>query len=250
MFRPVIMRLLEAEAAMVRGIGGMRGEEGEGGIPMVAWGVLLTILFVLSGCSRPGGLSGDVAVRTASGEVIRGSRIYVRLIPSTEAFERDWAQAIAVFRQDVAPAVEEQKVANHKAEEARLAWDQALTAGSKAGAKGRRFRSSAPAQRLWRDVRATESAAFQAKKRVWEIIGKHEEQAETLLDAHATQRVQTDQTGHYALVKIPAGKVYIYARFRERNTTFTWLVPIQVKSGIQSQDLTQDNQGTAWPFVP
>jgi len=235
---------------MARGIGGIRGDGNKGGMRMGAWSVLLTSLLVLSGCSRPGGLLGDVSVRLPSGDVVHGSRINVRLISSTDAFERDWVQAITVFRQDVAPAVEEQKTAAQKAEEARLAWDHALTAGSKAGASSRRFRSSAPAQRLWRDVRATEAVAFQARKQVWEIVRKHEEQAEALLDTHTMQRVQTDQTGHYALVKIPTGNVYVYARFRDRNTTFTWFVPIQVKSGVQSLNLTQDNQSAGWPFVP
>jgi hypothetical protein len=229
---------------------GIRGRKTVEMAPIVAGSILLSIFLLFSACSRSGGLLGDVTARLPSGEVVRGSRIHVRLIPSTEAFERDWAQAITLFRQEVAPAVEEQKAAEHKAEEARLTWDHALTAGSKAGARSRRFRSSAPAQRLWRDVRATESLAFQARKRVREIVRKHEEEADTLLDKYATQRVQTDQNGHYALVKIPAGKANIYARFQEKNTTFTWFVPIQVNAGVQSVDLTQENQGGAWPFVP
>jgi len=235
---------------MARGNRGIGGPESGGWAPIIGRGVFLASLFLLSGCSRTGGLLGDVAVRMPSGDVLRGARINVRLIPSTEAFERDWAQAIAVFRQDVAPAVEEQKAADHKAEEVRLAWDHALTAGSKTGAKSRRFRSPAPAQRLWKDVRATEAVAFQARKRVWEIVRKHEEEAEVLLDKYATQRVQTDQTGHYAMVKISAGKANVYARFREGNSTFTWLVPIQVKAAVQTLDLTQENQGGTWPFVP
>ncbi len=235
---------------MARGNSGIGARKSVARMPAAAGGIFLFTLFLLSACSRTGGLLGEVTARSPSGDVVRGSRIHVRLIPSTEAFERDWAQAIASFRQEVTPALGEQKSAEHKAEEARLAWDHALTAGSKTGAKSRRFRSSAPAQRLWTDVRATEALAFHARKRVREIVRKHEDEAETLLDKYATQRVQTDQNGHYALVKIPAGKANIYARFQEKDATFTWFVPIQVKPGVQSLDLTQENQGGAWPFVP
>lgn len=218
-------------------------------------GVLLVLLFTAAGCSRSGALSGDVVVRTAAGELMRGARIGVQIVTSTEAFEREWADAIAAFRHEVAPAADAQKAAAQKAEQARLAWTRALTARGKDRARGGQWTLSlrdtnaAGSQELWRSVRATEGVAFQARKRVEEIVRTHDAQAVTLLDKHATQRVQTDETGRYVLVKIPSGKAYLAARLRADKAQFVWFIPVQVQGGAQQLDLTEQNQG-GWPFTP
>jgi hypothetical protein len=224
-------------------------------VRVTAAAVLLATALALSGCSRTGALSGDVAVRIASGEVTRGARMSVYLIVPSEAFEREWAEVIAAFRQEVAPAVEVQKGTEHRAEEARLKWDRAVAARGKDGTRrgqwtlALRDSNVAGSQGLWRNVRATEGVAFQAKKRVWEIVRKHEGQADAVLTKHATERVQTDETGHYVIVKVPAGKVYLYARLLEKKEDFVWFVPIEVQTGTQRADLTGDNQRN-WPIVP
>ena len=84
---------------------------------------------------------------------------------------------------------------------------------------------------------------------MWEIIRRHEEQAHALVEKHTTQRVQTDETGHYVIVKVPVGKVYVYARLRDKAADFVWFLPIQVETGTQRADLTQDNQRN-WSFIP
>jgi hypothetical protein len=217
-------------------------------------GVLLVLLFTAAGCSRSGALSGDVVVRTAAGELMRGARIGVQIVTSTEAFEREWADAIAAFRHEVAPAADAQKAAAQKAEQARLAWTRALTARGKDRARGGQWTLSlrdtnaAGSQELWGSVRATEGVAFQARKRVEEIVRTHDAQAVTLLDKHATQRVQTDETGRYVLVKIPSGKAYLAARLRADKAQFVWFIPVQVQGGAQQLDLTEKNQG-GWPFT-
>jgi len=222
---------------------------------MTVGGLALAALLILSGCSRSGALSGDVVVRTASGDVSRGARISVYLVLGSEAFEREWAEAVAAFRQEVAPAVEAQKAAERRSEEARLAWDRALAARGRAGARRGnwtltlRESAAAASHERWRSVRATEGLVFEAKRRVWDIVRKHEEQAQALVQKHAAQRVQTDEAGHYVLVNVPAGKAYVYARLREKKEDFVWFAPVDVQSGTQRADLTQENQ-RRWPFVP
>jgi hypothetical protein len=223
--------------------------------PARAASVLLVLVLAVAGCSRSGALSGDVAVRPVAGEVVRGARISVQIVPSTEAFEREWADAIAAFRHEVAPAADAQKAAAQKAEQARLAWTRALTARGKDRARGGQWTLSlrdtnaAGSQELWGSVRATEGVAFQARKRVEEIVRTHDAQAVTLLDKHATQRVQTDETGRYVLVKIPSGKAYLAARLRADKAQFVWFIPVQVQGGAQQLDLTEQNRG-GWPFTP
>lgn len=233
-----------------------RGDvRGPGRARALAVASLLAALLALSGCSRSGALSGDMVVRTPFGETARGARISVFLVLSSEAFEREWGQAVSAFREEVAPALEAQKAAEHRASEARLAWDRALAARGKAGWRRGpwtitlRESNAAGSQERWRSVRATENLVFQAKKRVWEVVRKHEDQAHALVQKHAAQRVQTDETGHYVLVNVHTGTAYVYARWREGKADYLWFVPIQIQSGTQSADLTQNNQ-RRWPFVP
>lgn len=139
-------------------------------------GVWLGLLLAMAGCSRSGALSGDVVVRTAAGELVRGARIGVQLVSSTETFEREWANAIALFRQEVAPAGDAQKAAEQTAEQARPAWTRALTALGKERARGGQWTlslrdtSAAGSQEHWRSVRATEGQVFHARKRVEEHL--------------------------------------------------------------------------------
>lgn len=218
-------------------------------------GFLLTLLLALWGCSRSGALSGDVVVRTPSGETGQGARISVFLILSSDAFEREWGEAVTAFRDDVAPAMEAQRGAEHRAKEARLAWDRALASRGRAGSRRGpwtitlRDSGTSGSQELWRRVRVTDGLLFQARKRVWEIVRTHEEQAHALARKHAAQRVQTDETGHYVLVNVPTGRAYVYTRWREAKADFVWFVPIEIQTGTQRADLTQDNQ-RHWPFVP
>lgn len=229
-----------------------RGDE-RADVPVGA--LVLVALVALSGCTRTGALSGDVAVRNAIGDVSRGARISVYLVVPSEVFEREWADAVAAFRHEVAPAVEAQKAAERHLDEARLAWDRALASRGKAGAQRGRWtlalRESAAvgSQERWRNVRAAEGALFQARKRVWEIVRTHEERAHALVEKHAAQRVQTDETGHYVLVNVPTGKAHVYARLREKKEDFVWFLSVVVETGTQRADLTQDNQ-RRWSFVP
>lgn len=222
---------------------------------MAVEGLALAALLTLIGCSRSGALSGDVVARNVSGDLSRGARISVYLVLPSEAFDREWAEAAAAFRQEVAPAVEAQQATERRSEEARLAWDRALAARGRAGARRGnwtltlRESAAAASHERWRTVRATEGIVFEAKRRVWDIVRKHEEQAQALVQKHAAQRVQTDETGHYVLVNVPAGKAYVYARLREKKEDFVWFAPVDVRSGTQRVDLTNENQ-RRWPFVP
>lgn len=226
-----------------------------GAIALMVGGLALAVLLFPAGCSRSGAVSGDVVVRRASGEIIRGTRLSVYLVLSSEAFEREWAEAVMAFRQEVAPALAVQKTAEIQSQDARLAWDRALAARGRTGAqRGRwtlalRETAAAGSQERWRNLRATEGMVFESTKRVWEIVRKHEERAQILVEKHAAQRVQTDETGHFVVVKVPAGRAYLFGRLRDKKDDFVWFVPLEIQTGTQRVDLTQDNQ-RRWSFAP
>ena len=211
--------------------------------------VVATVL-VLGACSRTGTLYGDVSAQARPGEATRANRINVRAVLFTETFEKDWAAAVAAFQVEVAPARRSRKAAADSADEARLAWDQAL-AVRRSGASRRSNlpRTSARGQMLWDQMLAANRLLGKAKSRVWEIARKHDVQAEALLERHSTERVLTDENGHYVLAGLPTGKVYLYARFTVGEEIWIWFRLFEVRTGAQRVDLTEVNRG-GWPFVP
>jgi hypothetical protein len=215
--------------------------------------LIVASLLALTACSRSGTIFGDIFVQVPSGDVKRAARIEMRAVPSARAFESEWAAAIVAFQAELEPVLQAQKAAASSAEEAKLEWDKALAARNAAVSRAsRRNRSHGPSprvQELWRQMRAAENVLFQAKKRVWEVAVKHGVLGESLLDKHKAQQVQTDADGHYVLPGLPAGIVYLYARFVVGTQTLIWFRPVQVRRGALRVDLTQANSG-GWPFVP
>ena len=211
------------------------------------------VLVFLAACSRSGTLYGDILVQTPSGSLDRAARITVLAVPATEAFEREWASAVAAFQFEVGPARQAQKAATTSAEEVRLAWDKSLAArGSGRTCASRRVRlswMSTQNRQAWSQVLAAEDRLFKVKRRVWEIARKHDLLAVALLDRHTAQRVLTDEKGHYVLAGVPGGKGYLYARFPAGERTLVWFHAVEMRGRPQQVDLTEANIG-GWPFVP
>lgn len=210
-------------------------------------------LVFLAACSRSGTLYGDIFVHARSGTVDRAARINVLAIPATEAFEREWASAVAVFQAEVGPARQAQKAASDSAEEVRLAWDKSLAArGAGRTSTSRRIRlswMSTQDRQAWNQVLAAEDRLFKVKRRVWEIARKHDLLAVALLERYTAQRVLTDENGHFVLAGVPRGKGYLYARFPVGESTLVWFRAVEVRGRPQQVDLTEANVG-GWPFVP
>jgi hypothetical protein len=210
-------------------------------------------LVFLAACSRSGTLYGDIFVQTRSGTVDRAARINVLAISATEAFEREWASAVAAFQVEIAPARQAQKSATDSAQEVRLAWDKSLAArGPGRTGASRRVRlswMSTQDRQAWSQVLAAEDRLFKVKRRAWEIARKHDLLALALLERHTAQRVLTDENGHYVLAGVPDGKGYLYARFPLGERTLVWFRTVEVRRRPQQVDLTEANIG-GWPFVP
>jgi len=185
--------------------------------------------------------------------VSRAARINVLAVPATETFERDWAAAVAAFQVEVGPARQARKAAADSAEEARLVWDRSLaargTARTGTSRRTRLSRMSTQDRHVWNQVLAAEDRLFKAKSRVWNIARRHDLQAMSLLDKHAVQRVLTDESGHFVLATLPAGKAYLHARFTVGERTLVWFRPVEVRGRPRQVDLTEANIG-GWPFVP
>ncbi len=216
-----------------------------------AW--LAAILLTLAGCSRSGTLIGDVIVQSPPAGANPVARISVSAIRPTQAFEHDWAAALAAFQAEAEPARKAQQAAAASVGEARLAWDRALAAGRTASAGASRQhrgpRISVRERQLWDQLRAAEHILFQAKRRVWEVARKYDGQVDSLIAKDTLQREQTDANGHYVLAGLPVGKAILYVRVPVRDQILVWFLPVLVRSGAQVLDLTEANRG-GWPFVP
>lgn len=208
--------------------------------------LLVAASLALAACSRPGALSGDVLVQASPGAGNPAARLGVRLIPATAAFERDWAAALAGFREELAPARRAAQEAASEVEQTRLAWDRVVAAP-----RGRRRDAGMAAREreLWRQVRAAERRLTQARRREWEVARKHDVLGAALVERHTAQEVQTDGTGHYVFAAPPAGPAYLYARVTQGERSLVWFHAVQVQAGAQQVDLNEANS-RAWPFVP
>ena len=211
---------------------------------MKAKGLVMAGVLIMAACSRSGSLYGDVFVHAPAGDVKRAARTNVRVIPSTQAFERDWARAVAAFQEELKAFRHAESEAAFSADQARLAWTKALAAR-----RGKYPRTLARERDLWNQVRAAEDVLFKARKRLWDVALKHEVSAESLVEKYRTQLVQTDENGHYVLPGLPVGKANLYVRFPVGSRDVVWFRPVQVRVGAERVDLTDANKG-GWPFVP
>ncbi len=211
---------------------------------MKAKGLVVGGFLVLAACSRSGSLYGDVFVQAPAGDVKRAARINVKVIPSTQAFDRDWAQAVAAFQEELKAVRQSESEAAFSADQARLAWTKVLAAR-----RGKYPRTLARERDMWNQVRAAEEALFRARKRLWDVALKHEVSGESLVEKHRAQVIQTDENGHYVLTGLPVGKAFLYVRFPVGSRDVVWFRPVQVRVGAGRVDLTDSNKG-GWPFVP
>jgi hypothetical protein len=157
-------------------------------VGMKASTYVAVLVLTLAACSRSGSLLGDVFVQTPPGEVNPAARISVSVIGTAELFAHDWAAALAAFQAEIEPARKSQRAVAVAVEEVRLAWDRALATGrgGRAGAsQGHRGPRTSPRERrLWEQLRAAERVLFEAKRRVWEVVRKHDGQADSLVAEH------------------------------------------------------------------
>ena len=208
--------------------------------------LLVAVWLACAACSRSGSLYGDVVVQAPAGAGNPAARLSVRLILATAAFERDWAAALARFREELAPARRAAQEAASEADQARLAWDRVVGAP-----RGRRRDAGMAAREreLWRQLQAAERRQTQARRREWEVAQRHGLLGAALLEQHTAQEVQTDGAGHYVFAALPAGPAYLYARVTQGARTLVWFHGVQVRAGAQQVDLTEASSRD-WPFVP
>ncbi len=170
---------------------------------------------LLVGCSAD--LSGSFYYTTRGGDVKRLADREVRLVRATSAFEAQWQKAVADFK--AAEAV------------AKTAWDEALHGTEVGPRRMQRAIELEEVQKTWTD--------YALKLVAWGTI-------------HATR---TDVNGRFVFQGVPTGRYYLFAEAevpillvdRLKMVNRRWWVPIEIRSGTQTVDLTSNNEGN-WPF--
>jgi len=108
--------------------------------------------------------------------------------------------------------------------------------------------ASARHRELWAALRAAERRLAAAERRMREIGRKHDPLAAAVVERHATQRIETDATGHYVFAALPAGPTYLYTRLTVAQQPVLWFRTVTIRPGIEHLDLIGANAG-GWPFL-
>jgi hypothetical protein len=210
--------------------------------------LLLMTIAVLSACSRTGTVMGDIVVTTPAGHEQRAAHTTVLAIHATKTFEDEWRTTVAAFEEELAPARRSRDEAARSLELARVAWTKAVGT-TPAGSRRRHGVVASGRQRdLWAGVRAAEKRLAAAERHMRDIGQRHDPLGTAVLERHATQRIETDATGHYVLAALPTGPVYLYARLTVPRQTFLWFKSVTVRRDILRLDLRNANAG-GWPFL-
>ena len=212
----------------------------------------LLALLLLSGCSRSASLSGEIRLRMAGGETGPPPRTAVLVVRSTPEFDRAWADHVAAFQAGAAPLRAAVEKAGQASAEARKTWDRAVASGAMARASSRP--QTLPGSRgwehpLWQGVREADGRLLQAKRKLRDVCLDYGWQAEALLEAHAAERVATDQAGHFVIAGIAPGPALLYAHSRLQDRDVVWLVPLTLKGELRQMVLTEETPN-GWPFRP
>ncbi len=235
------------------------------------WLLLLMAVGTSLACARSAELSGDIFVRMQSGDVKHGADVEVILVPASPEFEQKWKNLVAGFQSslastrvayDQALAQQQELSGRHTAanaaaaqtdrvaegEEARAttcADPRASCFGAVAGATRRRFgrlraqidREAQQAQ----EKNQMQNRINEAREAIASTIRSYQEEAEGLLRRSSTIRIHANVSGRYTAKDVARGKYYLHARFDVFDNHIRWMVPIEIKDGQQTMDLSSNN---------
>jgi hypothetical protein len=201
---------------------------------------------LLAACSRSGDLSGDFYYTTRGGDVKRFADHEIVLVKATPKFETAWQETIAGFKSAYEPVKAEYEEASRREGEAREASYRSL-----ADSIASRSLVDSSYRRRHDEAQALTQAA---RDRSDEVLGTWRSHALKLIAWGKAAETRTNAAGRFEFRGVAAGRYYLFATAEVpillsslQFVRVHWWVPVEVKSGAQTLDLTMNNVG-GWPF--
>jgi hypothetical protein len=205
--------------------------------PVVRSALWFSFALMIFGCSRTGGISGDVFLTMKSGDVKRAAGAEVLLIPVTPEFQDSWRALLAYLGNQYSAATAEEREATSR--------DEAATSRETAA---KRAYEAGSVNSGWDDAIAHRSATLTQRleraKRVLAVLEQAAPRGRAHLREAASRTIRTDVNARYEFKDIPAGKYYVCASHRIFDNQADWMIPVTVERGVAVRlDLSNANLG-------
>lgn len=223
------------------------------------------MVMTLVACSRPSGdLSGHVFLLMQSGDVKRAGGIEVLIVSATEGFMQEWNGIVKAYVEERKRLDAERKTAEGAEAKTKAEYDEAFQTGLKAmhypgeeplTLPGRKLperarekreqptKKSDQAREKWTEATMRKMRAL---RNPLDLQRDYSLRAWSLITKQPARRVQADVNGRYEAKGLPTGKAYLAAKYEVFATVHHWFVPVEVKPGAQTLDLS--NANLSWPF--
>jgi len=176
----------------------------------------LTLAPLAAGCARSGDITGTVAVTTQSGEMKHGAEITVRIIDRSDEFESALGRLLKTY-------------------------------GEAAGRPGGDYDVTGEATRSAPSASLDQDAYYKDKRsrmeRLYALYWTTRRAVGQLAVRQTLRACRTNANGAYAFEQLPSGRYFVFAEYRVNDTDVAWLVPVDLRGGALTVDLSNSNSG-------
>ena len=166
-------------------------------------------------------LSGEIFVTMQSGDVKRGADVEVGLVRVDDAFQAAWDGILRDYRS---------------------VFDEGLKRSEQAQARYHSLPSTSFDLR-----RAALEDWRQANAALGEVPGPFQQRARALIGPNLVTTVRGNADGRYHFTGVPQGRYYVIAQYKVFDNALKWAVPITLKSGDNTLNLTNSNGNSPIP---
>jgi hypothetical protein len=223
-----------------------------------AIGGLVIASTILAGCGGSGELSGNLFLAAEGGQPKRGADVEVLLVRVTGPLQSELAQLESDYGRDIAPVKQAHEEAQRSADslyKELMSSRRVLFPSESDSGSIEQARKDALARASARDswLQASRFAIEQAGK-VDGVRSRYRERVVSLFRQHGAGSTRTGVDGAYVFNDVPSGTALVFAQWNTKeligsswfDVPHVWLLPIEVKRGVNKLDLSGSNAGGAF----
>jgi hypothetical protein len=219
-----------------------------------AIGGLVIASTILAGCGGSGELSGNLFLAAEGGQPKRGADVEVLLVRVTGPLQSELAQLESDYGRDIAPVKQAHEEAQRSADslyKELMSSRRVLSPSASDSGSIEQARKDALARDSW--LQASRFAIEQAGK-VDGVRSRYRERVVSLFRQHGAGSTRTGVDGAYVFNDVPSGTALVFAQWNTKeligsswfDVPHVWLLPIEVKRGVNKLDLSGSNAGGAF----